>query len=152
MLKRTLYLILFLASLSLLSGYLLSKASWIGKLGISLFYSQYGFLKIWWQGALIVFAGLLLVLILTALAGKALKPMYALLANIISLLLALCGLYFTYSDFRSDISHRLLGERFHIGAYLFWIGWLSISLFYLFSKNNGPETFPKDPGSPSSTV
>ncbi len=148
MLKRTIYLLVFLAALSLLSGYLMSKASWVGKLGISLFYKQYNFLKIWWQGALIVFAGLLILFIITALAQKTLKPLSATVANIASFLLALGGMYFTYTDFRHDISHRLLGEPFHIGVYLFWIGWISISLFYLFSKKKLVETFPKDPSSP----
>jgi hypothetical protein len=31
-----------------------------------------------------------------------------------------------------------LGERFHIGAYFFWIDWIIISLFYLTQKK--PET------------
>lgn len=146
MLKRTIYLLIFLAALSLLSGYQISKASWVGKLGISLFYKQYNFLKIWWQAALIVFGGLLVLLIISALARKTLNPLSAIIANIISLLLALGGLYFTYKDFRHDISHRLLGEPFHIGVYLFWIGWISISLVYLFSKKKAVETFPKDPG------
>lgn len=44
---------------------------------------------------------------------------------------ALLGLYFTYQDFRQNVSHRWLGERFHLGGYLFWIGWIIISVFYL---------------------
>lgn len=95
---------------------------------------------------MIVFGGLLVLLIISALARKTLNPLSAIIANIISLLLALGGLYFTYKDFRHDISHRLLGEPFHIGVYLFWIGWISISLVYLFSKKKAVETFPKDPG------
>lgn len=52
-------------------------------------------------------------------------------AHIIALLVAVAGLYFTYRDFRTDFSHNLMKERFHLGAYLFWIGWVSISLFFL---------------------
>ena len=46
----------------------------------------------------------------------------------ISVLIALVGLYFTYNDFRHTLSHRWLGERFHLGAYLFWIVWIAISV------------------------
>jgi len=51
--------------------------------------------------------------------------------HIATIVLAAAGLFFTWYDFRHTITHRLLGERFHIGAYLFWIGWMIISLFYL---------------------
>ena len=56
------------------------------------------------------------------------------MAHIISLLVAIVGLYATYHDFRHDFSHRMLGERFHLGAYLFWIDWILIGLFFLFQK------------------
>lgn len=138
--KRWLSLLVFLIALSVLSGYMMSKASWVGKFGISFFYKQYTFLKIWWQGAIIVFSGLLLIFIIKALVRKALNNTSAIIVYIISLLLALAGLYFTYYDFRHDISHRLLGERFHIGAYLFWLGWISICLFYLLAKK--PQKIP----------
>jgi hypothetical protein len=51
-----------------------------------------------------------------------------------ALVLALIGLYFTYQDFRHNTAHRWLGERFHLGGYLFWIGWMAISVFYLIKK------------------
>ena len=148
MLKRTLSLLLFLAALSLMSGYLMSKISLLGKVGIGLLYKQYSFMKIWWQGALIIFGALLLILILSAIARQVLKPVTGIIVHILSLMLAIGGLYFTYNDFRNDISHRLLGERFHIGVYLFWLGWISISLFYLFSKKKVSAPFPVDPASP----
>jgi hypothetical protein len=43
-------------------------------------------------------------------------------------------LYLTYNDFRQDLSHRLMGERFHIGAYLVWIGWMIISIYLLLTR------------------
>jgi hypothetical protein len=60
------------------------------------------------------------------------------LLHIAALVIAIIGLYFTYSDFRNDFSHRLLGERFHLGFYLFWIGWMLISLYYLFQRRTAP--------------
>jgi hypothetical protein len=47
----------------------------------------------------------------------------------ISLMTAVAGIYFSYSDFRNTLSHRWLGERFHLGVYLFWLGWIAITIF-----------------------
>jgi len=142
MLKRTIYLLVFLALLSMLSGHLMSRATLVGRIGISLFHKEYSFLKIWWQGALIVFAGLLLILVLHIVLQRTLKKISAAVAFMVSLFLGICGLYFTYSDFRGDLSHRLLGERFHLGAYLFWMGWIFISLVYLLGKKGKPIPKP----------
>ncbi|CAA9510987.1 MAG: hypothetical protein AVDCRST_MAG96-2457, partial [uncultured Segetibacter sp.] len=43
-------LIISLAFFSVITGYLLSAISLVGRAGISLFYTQYQFLKTWWQG------------------------------------------------------------------------------------------------------
>ena len=136
--KRTALFLSLLAVLSIISGYLLSNASLVGKVGISVFYKQYQFLKTWWQGALIVFAVLLIFFLVQGFAEKKLIKTKANLLHVSMILLALTGLYFTYYDFRHTTTHRLLGERFHIGAYLFWIDWIIISLFYLTQKK--PET------------
>jgi hypothetical protein len=58
----------------------------------------------------------------------------AVILHILVLLIALAGLYFTYVDFREVLEHRLLGERFHLGAYLSWLGWIAISLFFLVKR------------------
>ena len=134
--KRLAPLILFLAALSLISGYLMSKVSWIGRIGMNLFYKQYEFLKIWWQGALVVFITLLVLVIIQLLVQKRLPKNSARVAHIIALIAAIFGLYATYHDFRHDTSHHLLGERFHLGAYLFWFGWMAICLFYLFQRRS----------------
>jgi hypothetical protein len=132
--KKTAPFILLLAFLSTISGYLLSKASLVGRAGISLFYKKYKFLKIWWQGALAVFIVLMLLMLLQGMANQKLSFNKAMLIQIIMLLLALTGAYFTFQDFRHTLSHRLLGERFHIGAYLFWVDWILICLFFLAPK------------------
>jgi hypothetical protein len=129
--KRTIPFLSLLAGLSVLSGYLLSKATLIGRTGINLFYKEYQFLKTWWKGALAVFAGLLILFFLLGMAQRKLPRRKAVIVHAVTLVMAIVGLYFTYSDFRNTLSHRLLGERFHLGAYLFWIGWMLISLFYL---------------------
>lgn len=136
--RRTGLFILILVLLSALSGFLLSKASLTGKVGISLFYQEYGFLKIWWQGALVIFSVLMVLLLLQAMAEKKLATQKAFLLHIIMILLAIGGFYFTWYDFRHTATHRLLGARFHTGAYLFWLGWILISVFYLTKKKIQP--------------
>jgi hypothetical protein len=130
--KSTSFILLLLAVLAALSGYLLSKASLVGKAGITLIYKEYEFLKTWWQGALAVFVCWLLLFFIQGWAHRRAKGGNAALAQVVAIVLAAIGLFFTYQDFRNNLSHRLLGERFHIGAYLFWVGWMIISLFYLF--------------------
>jgi hydrogenase-4 membrane subunit HyfE len=58
----------------------------------------------------------------------------AIIVHVVFILLALVGLYFTYSDFQHTTTHRWLKERFHIGAYLFWLGWIIISVFCMIQK------------------
>jgi hypothetical protein len=129
--KRGTGLLLFLAILSVVSGYLMSKASLIGKAGMSLFYQEYNFLKSWWKGALLIFILLLILYAVHIMLLKKYPLVKAKTITIVSCIIAIIGLYFTYNDFRHTLSHRLLGERFHLGVYLFWIGWMVISLFSL---------------------
>ena len=129
--RRSLPFIVFLAALSLLSGWLMSRMSWIGRVGVNLFHKEYKFLKIWYEGAGVVFAALLLLFLVQSLLKKQLAQGTARAIQVIALLLGAAGLYFTYKDFRSDFTHSILRERFHLGAYLFWIGWMSISLYLL---------------------
>ena len=151
--KRNPALILLLAVLSVISGYLLSKASFVGKVGMSLFYREYLFLKTWWKGGLLVFVLLLLVFALHRFIQKKFGTGKARTLYILACIVAIAGLYFTYNDFRHTLSHRLLGERFHLGAYLFWFGWMAISCFHLLQPlvNNGsvkessaPETLKSE--------
>lgn len=139
--KRNPGLILFLAVISVISGYLMSKASFIGKAGMSLFYREYNFLKTWWKGGLLVFISLLLLFIIQGFIQKKCEARKARTIQMLACIFAIVGLYFTYSDFRHTLSHRLLGERFHLGAYLFWFGWVIISCFYLLQpgKNQAPD-------------
>lgn len=132
--KGTSFILLLLAALAAVCGYLLSKASLIGKAGITLLYKEYSFLKVWWQGALAVLIFWLLLFFIQGWANRKARAGNAVLAQVSALVVAAIGLFFTYQDFRNDLSHRLLGERFHIGGYLVWIGWMVISLFYLFNR------------------
>jgi hypothetical protein len=136
--KKPALFISILTLLSALSGYLLSKASLTGRVGISLFYKEYGFLKTWWLGGITVLAVLLLLFLLQGYAERKFSRRKAAMLHIIMVILAFAGLCFTYYDFRHTLSHHLLGGRFHLGAYLFWVGWILISLFYLTQKKPAP--------------
>jgi hydrogenase-4 membrane subunit HyfE len=132
--KRISVLVLILAALATLSGYLMSKASFVGRLGMTFVYKEYRFLKTWWKGALIVFAVWMILLVVQAIVERKLSKQKATIIHVVFILLALVGLYFTYSDFQHTTTHRWLKEKFHIGAYLFWLGWIIISTFCIVQK------------------
>lgn len=132
--RRNIPFIMYLAGLSTLSGWLMSHVSFIGRLGINFIHREYKFLKVWYKGGAVVFVVLLTLFILQWLADRRLKRPVARGVQLVALLIAVGGLWLTYSDFRSDFTHRILKERFHLGAYLFWLGWMSISLFLLATR------------------
>lgn len=142
--KRKFVLVLFLLALSGLAGWLLSKASLAGRVGISLFYKQYQFLKVWWQaGLLLLVVWMILFLVLGRVQQKA-TTRTARWTQIGAVVVALIGLYLTYQDFRHTTAHRWLGERFHLGGYLFWVGWIITGVFYLTEKRE-PTRAPDSP-------
>jgi inner membrane protein involved in colicin E2 resistance len=124
----------YLLALSAIAGYMLSKASLVGRVGIFLFYNEYAFLRTWWKGTVLIFAVLLILFGIQYLLHKKANQIIARGTQVTALALAATGLLLTYMDFRDDLAHRWMGERFHIGSYLFWIGWMSISLFLLTKK------------------
>jgi len=132
--KRYTFFIFILAILSLISGYLISKVSWFARVGMSLFYQQYDFLKDWKLASLAVFSTLMVLFIIHAILEKILSKNVSVIVNIITFLAAIVGLYTTYHDFRHDLTHRWTGERFHIGFYLFWLSWMLISIFFILHK------------------
>ena len=118
------------ALLSTISGVLTSQMSFIGKVGISVLYREYGIFKIWWKTAILLFAlQLALVFVLwlvKRLLGRKLAPVVILLF----LLFGLTGAYFTYLDFTTT-SHRLMKMNFHAGGYLFWGAWVLACIYFL---------------------
>ncbi len=132
--KRNILFLLFMAMLSVISGLLLSKASWVGRVGMTFFYKEYNLLKIWWQGAIAVYIVWLVLFLFHTLMQRALPAITARLLHIVVLVMAIAGLYFTYDDFSNNFSHHLLGRRFHYGFYLGWLGWMFICLFFAFKR------------------
>jgi len=135
-LKRNSILVISLALFSLLAGYLLAGISFIGKAGISIVYTQYQFLKSWWKGALLVFLIWVIIFIIQSLLLKRISKTASNIIVAISLLLAFTGLYFSYADFNNTLSHRWLGQRFHLGVYLFWLGWIALTVFLFFIRKS----------------
>jgi hypothetical protein len=132
--KRYLPLLFVLLLISALSGFLMSQPSLVGRIGINLTYRQYKFLETWWKGALLVFSVLLVLAVLQGFLEHKLGARKARWVHVLMIVLALVGFYFTWYDFHHTTTHRWLRKRFHIGAYLFWVGWIWISVYYLFVK------------------
>jgi len=149
-LKQNSIFVISLALFSLLTGYLLSAISFTGKAGITLFYMQYQFLKTWWKDALLVFiVWIVLFTILQAISRRVSKVASNIIFTV-TLSIAMAGLFSSYIDFRNSLSHRWLGERFHLGVYVFWLGWIAIALFLLLKKKTLFEDFsPKTPSNSS---
>src|SRR5438105_851933 len=99
--RRNFVLIISLTFFSLISGYLLSAISLVGRAGISLFYTQYQFLKTWWKGALLVFIVWITLFIVQSLFLKKVDRKTFNLIQTVLLMFAVAGLYFSYSDFRN---------------------------------------------------
>ncbi len=113
------FLVGILVPLSILCGYLFSKASLIGKAGMTFVYKEYAFLKTWWQGASFVFVVWMALLLLQGWAQQKRKGNWVYIGFIIA---AIFGIYFTYQDFRPTIRQRVEVIRQHLHASVAWKG------------------------------
>jgi hypothetical protein len=138
--RNYLLLVFILICLSLLSGNLTAGVSLVGKIGISFFYKQFSFFQSWWQSSLVCLACMLVIGIILYFADRSLKGIQRKVVLIASFLVFLLGLYLTFRDFRTDLAHRWLGERFHVGIYLYWIGFCIISLFFALTEKKTVTT------------
>lgn len=123
-------IIVLQALLSTISGVLLSQMSFIGKVGISVMYREYGLFKIWWKTAVLLFAIQLALLLVLWLVKRLLSRRLALAAFLLLLLFGLVGAYFTYLDFTTT-THRLMKANFHAGIYLFWGTWTLVCIYFM---------------------
>ena len=132
--KRIPYIALLQAVLAIISGFLISKMSWIGRVGVTWFMPQYSIFKSWWKTAIVLFLVQMLVLGIQWLVKRKAVRKTANLTALIFLLIGIIGLYFTYNDFQSTFTHKLMKEKFHLGFYIFWLGWIGTCLYFLVSK------------------
>lgn len=133
--KKIISLNAILIPLAVIIGWTLSKATVVGKVGIHVLHREYLFLNSWWKGALLVWGVWVVLEIIQYRIWKRYRRNVNLVLQASFIFLAVLGLYFTYLDFKT-ISHGLLGERIHIGGYLFWIGWFIISIFFIKLRND----------------
>ena len=138
------------ALLCWLDVYLISKISWIGKIGIATVHKEYRLLRSDWKTFLLLFSlQIVLIASLTVVRAKCPRRI-ATLVTAMLLTLGVVGLFFTFQDFIYTYTHRLLKERFHLGFYLFWIGWIGTCIFFLAIKDKkDPAPFPLDPNTPT---
>ena len=128
--KRIITLNAILVPLAIIAGWTLSKASLVGKVGINVLHREYQFLNSWWKGALLIWVIWLVLEIVQYQILKRYRRSINLTIQAAFIFLAVLGIYYTYLDFKT-FSHGILGDRFHIGGYLFWIGWCIISIFFI---------------------
>ncbi|WP_018627840.1 hypothetical protein [Niabella aurantiaca] len=146
--KRNYYVLsALLLLIAFLSGILTSGISLVGRVGVNTFYKNYRFFKVWWQAALVCLVLLALVTLLLYGIDKRFKGRKRVLLLLVFLFAFLGGLYITYSDFRNALSHRWLGERFHLGIYLYWMGFCISNLFFLLTQRTAlpAATVPEAP-------
>ena len=109
--------------------------------GMTLVYREYLFLKTWWKGAAVVAAGWLLLFVIQGVVTRNYNRKKCITVHVACIALALLGAFITYQDFTNNLSHKLLGTAFHTGAYLFWAGWIAISIFYLVNPKKIPAYY-----------
>ncbi|MFV0210536.1 hypothetical protein OBK22_01795 [Empedobacter falsenii] len=142
--KNKIIHLLILAFSSLLSGIMISKMSFIGKVGITIIYNEYTILKSWWKTALLLFAiQAIIFVVLSVWKMKTTKRLKQLLLPFIFLSIGIIGLIYTYYDF-TETSHRLLKKTFHFGFYIFWLTWFGNCIFFMSKQKKKLEDIPQE--------
>ncbi|MDR2222526.1 MAG: cytochrome d ubiquinol oxidase subunit II [Flavobacteriaceae bacterium] len=131
--KNFVILILVQAILSLISAFLIAQMSFIGRIGISLFYKQYQIFKNPWKTAALLFMIQLFVLLILWAFKRYSSNKTANIVAILFLVIATIGCIYTYIDFTST-SHKYMKTYFHSGWYIFWGSWILTTISVLFIK------------------
>lgn len=134
-------LVVFQAILMGIAGYLISEISFIGRVGINFFYKEYSIFKSAPKTAILFFVIQLVLIGIQWIMNRRYDRKIANIVSGILLVVALLGLYATYNDFQHTLSHRLLKEKFHLGFYLFWLGWISTCVYFMYGVRKTPPPF-----------
>ena len=126
--------------LSVVSGVLVSKMSFLGRLGINIAYKQYSLFKTWWKTALVMAVIQILITLIQRYINQKQPANKAKMFSAILLVVAIAGLYGTYNDFTTTFSHKILKEKFHLGFYLFWLTWILGNVYFLFAYEEKKES------------
>lgn len=153
---RITILILAQALLCLLETYLISKISFIGRVGIATIHKEYRLLRSGWKTFLLLFSIQFAIIIILNIIWKKVSRKSMMLTASTLLGLAVIGFLITFQDFLHTYTHRLLKERFHLGFYIFWLSWMGSCIFFLMTPDainaKNTEPFPLDPGIPINTL
>lgn len=143
MFKRLLIILLVAqALLTLLETYLISKVSFIGKIGIAIIHREYQLLRSPWKTFLLLYCLQLIVVFVLTTIRKRNSNKRLLFSAAIIIVIALLGLFATFHDFQNTYSHRLLKERFHLGFYLFWFAMITTGIFFILNPKPEAELTP----------
>ncbi len=131
--KSLFSLIFFQLILSVIAAYFLSEMSWVGKIGISVFYKEYSILKNPVQSGSMIFAVELMVILVLSISRFIGSKKVVNFIAFLFFLVGLAGLLYSMYDFSENFSHKILKEKFHFGIYLIWVG-IMISCLYFWMK------------------
>ncbi|MGL5274153.1 hypothetical protein SAMN04488018_102170 [Myroides marinus] len=147
--KNITILALLQLSLAIVSSILISKMSFIGKIGISLMYKQYTVFKTPWKTALIIFGIQVFLILLLALFKRFASNKVSHTISFVFLVIGAIGVYYTYLDFTTT-SHKYMKFYFHLGFYLFWFNWILSCIYFFFLKGKKKVTVdtPEDINQP----
>ena len=131
--KNITILVFIQLSLAIISAVLISKMSFLGRVGISLMYKQYTVFKTPWKTALIIFGIQVALIIILALFKYFSSRPIANMVTVVLLIIGVIGAYYTYIDF-TRTSHKHMKFYFHLGGYMFWFNWIFSCLFFFCLK------------------
>jgi len=131
--KNIFILVLIQAVLAVIMAFLISKMSFIGRMGITFMYKEYLILKSPWKTALLIFVIQLFFIAILAFFKFFTPNKIANTMALFGIIIGLIAAYFTYLDFTTT-SHKYMRSNFHMGGYLFWVAWVFSSIFFLFLK------------------
>lgn len=130
--KNVSILALFQALSSVISGILISKMSFIGRVGINMMHREYLIFKTWWKTALLFFVTQLVLILILEILRK-ISPKFQKIISFLLVIIGGVGAYLTYIDFTTT-SHKMMKMSFHSGFYLFWVSWFITCFYYLFQR------------------
>lgn len=136
-------LTLIQAVMSLISAVLISKMSFIGKIGVSTFYNQYAVFKTWWKTAILLFIVQFVLLLFLQTFHSKVSVGFARALAVLLIVVGALGFYLTYVDFATT-SHKMMKFSFHFGFYLFWVAWLITCGYFLLAKGAKQMTIPQE--------
>lgn len=132
-------LLLLQAFLSVISGILITKMSFLGRIGVHTMYREYLVFRSWYKTALLLFVVQVVLILILSICKKIMTTALTRFVSLCFIAVGAIGLFFTYTDFTTT-SHRVMKASFHWGFYIFWIGWFISCLFFLFKKSNTPKS------------